>query len=311
MKKAIVLLLVLAMASTAFAQVTTKVELKGGVTLINQDLDGSLWLDSDENGLWFTASNDTAGLTLYDANVLTGPFELAKWNVWYKFMDGGLKLTIGNTSDTTLLMNTPNWLVSFSYFGYLGGEHMTLAYTGVENLTLGALVYYNQTAEPTADLFQEMDFGAKYAITDIGTVGLMVDLGLVSNANAVALGFDLSAVENLTADVLYQLGFGAATTHDFAVGVSYSLMEGAAYIGAEFAGAYDTAFTWDAAVTTYWDITEALYFGADFTYASTNAYNVSGYVGYTLASVLAPEVSFGYDGADFTWAIDLIYNLNF
>lgn len=305
MKKAIVLLLALAVLGGAvFAQANVKVALSGAVTIIDQDQNGVF--APDGNGydtLTITATKDNFGFSMTDQNILTGGIELRDWNVWYQLFDKKAKVTFGNLRNGDFRMLLPNAVAAnLAATDRITGQGMLLQAYPMDGLTLGVNLPYGLTAEATADVFQKLDLGAKYVIADVGTVILLANLKATTAATDIVpvgeytlvnFGFTFSAVENLTATVLYKGYFGDETAHKFGLGLGYTM--DALSVGAEFAGAYTTELAWDLALTAGYDITDAIYAGADFAFDSDSAYDVSAYVGYNFGAGLKVEAGFGYN----------------
>lgn len=317
MKKAIVLLLALAMVGgAAFAQSKVSVSLDGSVTIFDQDFNSVLKPSGngyDTVTIKGASEDGTYGFSITDQNILDGAFpdaaSIRDWNVYYKLFDGLARVTFGKLRNGDVRLTLPNWEVDgLGGTDRISGEGVLFNVYPMDGLTVAYNLPVATTAATIGNVFQASDIGVKYDITDLGTAILLVNLNIPASSNVINAGFKFTAVENLTATVLYKGTLATASTHAFAVGGSYKL--DALSAGLEFAGAYGTAFTWDLAALGKYQITDEIYAGALFKFNSASAYDGSAYAAYDFGNGLQTKLSAGYNGALY-YNMKLLYSVSF
>jgi len=212
MKKLIVLLLSIAMVGAVSAQVTTSVNLSGGVTLVDQA--GNAIFARDGSGtetLTFKAAEKDGkyGFSITYPDVLTlDATAVSGWNVYY--VGDYVKYTLGyKLSNSTFRASLDQyWKTSFGRLsGISDNNGIFLQSTTLGDLIVGAFFPVTTAGGPTLDLLKGADAGVKYTIKDIGFA--QVYLNLATGANKVGVGFTYNAIKGLTVAAISEIGIDA------------------------------------------------------------------------------------------------------
>ena len=310
MKKAIVLLLVLAVAGTAFAQVNTGIYVHGTVTLIDQDLNGvqdpNSWA---ANTLTLKGSNDDMGFAATWTNALiTGiPGEARDWTAYYNLFEKKVKMTFGKFRNATFRQGN----VYAFYTDRITGYGWLTELKFVDGLNIGLFLPFTTTAEPMADILQKTDIGITYTIADIGKITLLANLDLINSTNKINFGFSLAAVENLTAILNYKGTFATTSSHSFGVGVQYDLMDGNLWIGTEFDGQYASAFDWQVYPYAGYMLNDNINFAFDGYYGSDSTYSFGVTANYDFLVGLVAALNVGYADTGLFYSLGMSYDIAF
>ena len=212
MKKLIVLLLSIAMVGAVSAQVTTSVNLSGGVTLVDQAGKAIFARDgrSTETLTFKAAEKDGKyGFSITYQDVLTLDATAGSgWNVYY--VGDYVKYTLGyKLSNSTFRASLDQY--SKTSFGRLSGisdaNGIFLQSTTLGDLIVGAFFPVTTAGGPTLDLLKGADAGVKYTIKDIGFA--QAYLNLATGANKVGVGFTYNAIKGLTVAAISEIGIDA------------------------------------------------------------------------------------------------------
>lgn len=310
MKKLIVLLLAFAMVGAVSAQVTTAINLSGGVTLVN-DAGQSIFArdGSTYDTITFKGSEKDGkyGFSIGYKNVLNDANPdtfgtLSSWNAWYAGKYA--KLTVGNPSNSTYRASLAKyWKTAFGRLDGISGYGIAADSTTLGDLVVGVFVPVPEVATNSVDMLTNINLGAKYTMKDVGFAQAYVDLA--PGANKVGLGFTYTAVKNLTAAAITSLGF-EANNYRFGASVKYTGVEKLSVMlqGSDSLVAGVNSF--DVYAEGGYDVTDAIFASAWAKFKSTgSAFSLGAFVDYSFANGLTLEANGSYDVAAAALAADL------
>lgn len=265
-------------------------------------LGGYIWTDVtiDDTGVNYaplvinslSVSGDDCGLA---ANVWTFSDTLATdfrdWNVWYKMLDGMLKVSAGKLRDGSYRLTNFTWDAS-GLMDRITGDGVLVQLMPMDGLSIGVDIPAEGAA--LADTFSDLDIYAKYEMADL--FGAYVG-ALLGTTFGLYVGVDVLAVENLDARVVYSMDTGY---DDLQLSVGYGL--DALYVAASFNMAF-AASTWGLHAYLSYAL-DALTPQVAFDYDSTGAYSVLAFVALPFSSgTIYP----GFGFADGAWSVPISF----
>lgn len=313
MKKAIVLLLALAvLGGVLFAQDAPVLKFDGYVS----------------TGVYYNITQDNAKLYNYynsgkadrvrlNANYTDGTYGLkfrlqsndfeapavTQALVRAGFFDNMLVVKLGKLDDYSMATYDNSYGTSD---GNQGAEFFLKPVAG---LTLSAFATILDTGTSPA-ILDGAQFGASYAVDGIGTFLLgfagkdMTQYGTAYGATASWFQFDLSAVENFA----FTVEVFNADLNNIDPAISFDTSYTMDKLVAELYGNVNT-FTgtlyWLVEPMVYYSVTDKVTVGADFTYESTDAYDINGNIKYAMNAKSTLRAKVGYDGTDSYFATSL------
>jgi len=313
MKKLLAVLLALAVVGGfAFAQGKVSVGLDGTYTLINQDIQGVAGYNGNTGAtdLSIAGSDEkgTKGVDLHigDAAVTAGAFAVDEFDAWFKMFNDVVTLKFGNWSNCDFETSGP-----FKYdFGYLGASNkLEVQVYPVAGLTVYADLAYTKNATDLVNILEDTDLYASYAIDKVGKVTAWALLDLVNDSNEFGGAFKFTGVENLSATVSVDY----ATALNLGVWASYTVGAFTPKVEFDLVGTAWNAYAYckytananiSAAVTGYFDSTNAYFASASATYAFGNGVSIGA----------SAKYADGYDNATkngFFWSIPLKFSVAF
>lgn len=313
MKKLIVLLLAFAMVGAVSAQVTTAINLSGGVTLVNEA--GQSIFARDGSGydtITFKGSEKDGkyGFSIGYNNVLndlnTNTFgNLSSWNAWYK--GAYAKITVGNTSNGTFRAYLAKyWKTAFGRASYIAATEkygISAESTTLGDLIVGVYLPVPEAATNSVDMFKNMNFGVKYTMKDVGFAQAYVDLH--TGDNKVSGGFTYTGVKNFTGYVATELALDA-TKYSFGVAAKYTGIDKLALLAQASDIINAGANSFDVYAEAGYDVTDAIFASAWGKFKSTgSAFSAGAFVDYSFANGLTLEANGSYDVAAAALAADL------
>jgi hypothetical protein len=312
MKKLFVLLLAIVAVGAVSAQITTAISATGYFTLIDQDSNavagryagnGITFKATDKDGKFGYSWSDS---NIYDSAAL-GPN--SNWQAWgvtsyAKFIfgnqfNGDFRTTLVNATKGTYLWQLDR----------ITGYGLTVESVSLGDLLIGLNLPIGETAAPTVDVLKKADIGARYAIKDVGTAYLLANLNLVSSSNIITFGFKLTAIENLTAVLLYKGTFATASTHLYAIGAYYTMDK--LDLALEVDGKYATELDTEVLVQASYQVTDDLSAAVDVLYDLGGTYDAWVTVDYNLMSKVFAELTAGYADTGIHYDLSLYYGVSF
>jgi hypothetical protein len=320
MKKLIVLLLAFAMVGGVFAQAAAA---PAPALVFSGYLNTGFQYDSTTDDLYLY-NKDAGNMTRVrwnadytngdfgvhfrlqnsDVGVATGTQLFTQALVWGNLLDKMVYFKVGKLNDYT-------WATAYNSWGHFDGQtgaQIQLKPIAGLNagifLPLGNKAAVPPTSQDLADVLANMSIAGKYTADGVGT--FLANLNLGNTANALYVGADISAVENLT--LLLEANFAdladVANTLIIDEYLSYAMGDLAVGVWAE--EALGATFYWAVAPEVSYTMGKTE-LGASFTYDSTKAYSIDPYAKFTLGAKSAAKVYASYDGA-FTVGTNLLFS---
>jgi hypothetical protein len=327
MKRPFALALLLCAALGAQAQAQLQVSLSGGIKIVDQDGQSAFYQDgAGYDVLTIKAANEkgTYGFSVTDGNILSNSFDIRDWNVWYRILDGKVKVTAGVLRNSDYRITLPNWYTT-TYGGtdMVSAQGLLAQVYPVKGLSIGLFLPVSTSDQDfLADTLGCADAGASYSIPNVGTVKALVRMGQsysleiddnttvsVTDAVMINAGFSYTAIDGLLASILGRIMhseeadatfFNAAVGADWAMTPKWALRaevgfsDRPAFMG--YTNGTELGIFWDVWARLRYRITDKLYTHVSFRYDQEGDSSVVGALGYTFGDGLGASIHLGWDG---------------
>jgi len=322
MKKAIVLLLVLAVLGGAvFAQVTVGVTASGGVTLFDQDTMATFARDGAAYDLLtFKASKDKTSVAFtvdnFDSYTTAANFVFRDW--YFATANDMVKIILGKprNGDFRAAMDHGWYADVGSTYRFFGGASYgaIVESTGLGALTLGLGLGIPEAGVDSVDMLEKANLAVKYDIADVGTIKALAMLDLTGNTGAVqtiGASFGYTGMENLSA-TLYTRAILGDDNQFYVAGSAYYTMD-KLYLGfeAEYLSNWGGVDAPSVGAKVAYNVTDPLSVFVKAGYKTDETMHFWGGVDYDFIPGLTAEFEAGSKAGDVMYDLSVYYSYSF